>query len=149
MPLDTLLKADLVFAKKDIVSKKRALENLACIVADRLHCEESAVYDALLSREKLGSTGIGSGLAIPHCRLDTANRSAIVVMSLQEAIDFDSIDRKPVDLIFALIAPPHECNHHLATLAQIAELAQSPEALDKLRGAQDDEALYMTFKSLL
>ena len=149
MPLKSLLKTELCFAKQDIVSKKRVLENLASIVSDRLHCENSAVYDALLGREKLGSTGVGNGIAIPHCRLESANHTAVVVLSLNEAIDFDSIDRKPVDLIFALIVPPQECDQHLSTLAKIAEMAQSSETLDKLRAAKTNEELFNTFHSLL
>lgn len=149
MSLKTLLKADLIFAQQDIVSKKRVLETLADIASNRLHCDNEAIYDALLGREKLGSTGIGNGIAIPHCRLESANHTAIVIMSLQAPIDFDSIDRKPVDLIFALIVPPNECDQHLATLAQIAELAQSPESLKKLRSAQSNEDLLTIFSALI
>ncbi len=149
MSLKSLLKPELVLAKQDIVSKKRVLENIASAVSDRMHCENEAVYEALLGREKLGSTGIGNGIAIPHCRLESANRTAIVVMSLQTPIDFDSIDKRAVDLIFALIVPPHECDQHLSTLAKIAELAQSPESLEKLRAAQTDNELFDVFDSLI
>ncbi|RNF49689.1 PTS IIA-like nitrogen-regulatory protein PtsN [Marinomonas hwangdonensis] len=149
MSLKSLLKPELVLAKQDIVSKKRVLENIASAVSDRMHCENEAVYEALLGREKLGSTGIGNGIAIPHCRLESANRTAIVVMSLQSPIDFDSIDKRAVDLIFALIVPPQECDQHLSTLAKIAELAQSPESLEKLRAAQTDNELFDIFDSLI
>ncbi|MDP5056393.1 MAG: PTS IIA-like nitrogen regulatory protein PtsN [Marinomonas hwangdonensis] len=149
MSLKSLLKPELVLAKQDIVSKKRVLENIASAVSDRMHCENEAVYEALLGREKLGSTGIGNGIAIPHCRLESANRTAIVVMSLQSPIDFDSIDKRAVDLIFALIVPPQECDQHLSTLAKIAELAQSPESLEKLRAAQTDNELFDVFDSLI
>ncbi|TDO99883.1 PTS sugar transporter subunit IIA [Marinomonas balearica] len=145
MPLDNLVNNELVFANQPIASKKRVLEFLAEAIGARLHCESEAVYDALLAREKLGSTGIGSGIAIPHCRFDQANHAAIVLMSLEQPIDYDSIDRKPVDLIFALIAPPNECEGHLKTLSQIAEMAQSPEKLDALRNATTNEQLITTF----
>ncbi len=149
MSLITMLKPELTLAKQNIVSKKRALENIASAVSDRLHCDKNAIYSGLLSREKLGSTGIGEGIAIPHCRLESANHAAILVMSLEEPIDFDSIDRKPIDLIFALIVPPNECDAHLSTLAQIAQLAQSPNGLNSLREAQTDELLFTAFKQLL
>lgn len=149
MSLKTLLKAELILALQPIESKKRVLETVATVVADRLHCQKEAVYDALLSREKLGSTGVGQGIAVPHCRLESANQTAVVVMSLQKPIDFDSIDRKPVDLIFSLIVPPQECDQHLETLSQIAGLAQSPEKLDKLRAAQTDQELFEVFSELL
>lgn len=149
MSLKSLLKAELVLAQQDIVSKKRILENIASVVSDSMHCENEAVYEALLGREKLGSTGIGNGIAIPHCRLESANSTAIVIMSLQTPVDFDSIDKRSVDLVFALIVPPHECDQHLATLAKIAELAQSPDSLEKLRNAQTNEELFAAFNSLI
>lgn len=149
MSLKNILKSELVFAKQEISSKKRLLEQVATVAADRLHCDKNVVYDALLAREKLGSTGVGEGIAVPHCRLDEANKAIIVVLSLAEPIDFDSIDRRPVDLIFGLIVPPHECDAHLSTLGQIAELAQTPEKLDALRKATSNEELYSIFESIL
>lgn len=149
MSLINILKPELVIANLATTSKKRTLESIANLVSDRLHCDKEAVFDALLAREKLGSTGVGQGIAVPHCRLEEANHTAMVVISLENAIDFDSIDRKRVDLIFALIVPPQECEHHLATLGQIAEFAQSPEKLESLRQADSNQALYDTFKSLL
>lgn len=149
MPLKSLLKADLVFAKQDVVSKKRILESIADVAANRLHCDKEAIYEALLGREKLGSTGIGNGIAIPHCRLESANHTAVVILSLQSAIDFDAVDKKPIDLVFALIVPPQECDAHLATLAEIAELAQSEKILNTLREAETNEALFIALDSLL
>lgn len=149
MSIKNLVKPELVFAKQEISSKKRLLEQLAVSVGDRLHCNSDDVYDALLGREKLGSTGIGNGIAIPHCRLEQANKATIVLMSLDTPIDFDSIDRKPVDLIFALMVPPNECDEHLSTLAQIAELAQSEAKLNTLRQAQNNSDLYAAFDSLI
>lgn len=149
MPIDNLVKPELVFAKQQISSKKRVLEHIAEAVGARLHCNSDEVYDALLAREKLGSTGIGNGIAIPHCRLEQANHATIVLITLEKAIDFDSIDRKPVDIIFALIVPPHQCDEHLATLAQIAELAQSDTSLAKLRDKQASSDLQAAFESLI
>lgn len=149
MSVKNLVKPELVFAKQQISSKKRLLEQLAESVGDRLHCNADEVYDALLGREKLGSTGIGNGIAIPHCRLEQANQATIVLMSLETPIDFDSIDRRPVDLIFALLVPPHQCDEHLTTLAQIAEFAQSEDKLDSLRKAQSNSDLYSAFDSLI
>lgn len=149
MSVKNLVKTDLVFAKQQISSKKRLLEQLAESVSDRLHCNADEVYDALLGREKLGSTGIGNGIAIPHCRLEQVNRATLVLMSLEEPIDFDAIDRRHVDLIFALLVPPHQCDEHLATLAQIAELAQAEAKLNQLREKQNNEDLFEAFNALL
>ncbi len=148
MSVKNLVKPELVFAKESTTSKKRLLEQISEAISSRLHCNAEEVYDALLGREKLGSTGIGNGIAIPHCRLEQASHATIVLMSLDTPIDFDSIDRKPVDLIFALIVPPHQCDDHLATLAQIAELAQSSEKLDTLRAQTNNGDLQNVFESL-
>lgn len=149
MSVKSILKSELVFAKQKITSKKRLLENIALIASKRLHCDKDAVYDALLGREKLGSTGIGQGVAIPHCRLEEANKTTIVLLSLEKSIDFDSIDRQPVDLIFSLIVPPRECDSHLTTLSEIAELAQDEEKLNTLRNAESDQELYAAFSTLI
>ncbi|MGB2064115.1 Nitrogen regulatory protein [Marinomonas gallaica] len=149
MSVKNLVKPELVFAKQQISSKKRLLEQLAESVGDRMHCNADEVYDALLGREKLGSTGVGNGIAIPHCRLEQVNRATIVLMSLETPIDFDAIDRRPVDLIFALLVPPHQCDEHLATLAQIAELAQSEDKLTLLREKQTNSELLAAFDSLI
>ncbi len=149
MPVKSILKAELVIAKQDIFSKKRVLENIANVVSKRLNCGSKAIYEAVLDREKLGSTGIGNGIAIPHCRLEVANHTVLAVMSLQEAINYDSIDKKKVDLIFALIVPPNECDNHLSTLSAIAKLAQSNQKLSKLRSAKTNKALLNELISLL
>lgn len=149
MSVKNLVKPELVFAKQQISSKKRVLEHLAEAIGARLHCNADEVYDALLGREKLGSTGIGNGIAIPHCRLDNVSQASLVIMSLDEPIDFDSVDRRPIDLIFALIVPPHQCDEHLATLAQIAELAQSEDKLATLRKQDNSSQLQEAFESLM
>lgn len=149
MSAKNLVKPELVFAKQQISSKKRLLEQVAESVGARLHCDANELYDALLSREKLGSTGIGNGIAIPHCRLEQVNRATIVLMSLDKPIDFDSIDRRPVDLIFALLVPSSQCDEHLATLAEIAELAQSEDKLTLLREKQTNSDLFAAFESLI
>ncbi|TBR44782.1 PTS fructose transporter subunit IIA [Marinomonas agarivorans] len=149
MPLKDILQSELVFANQSMTSKKRVLEQVASIASNRLHCDKECVYDALLAREKLGSTGVGKGIAVPHCRLEAANKTAVVMLSLEKPVDFDSVDRTPVDLIFALIVPPHECETHLSTLAQIAELTQTEAQLEVLRNATSNKALYSALLSMI
>lgn len=149
MSLQKILQSELVFAKQTVKSKKRVLELIAETASNRLHCDKESIYDALLAREKLGSTGVGQGIAVPHCRLETANKTIMLLLSLEKPVDFDSIDRQPVDLIFALIVPPQECNTHLATLGKIAELAQTQDKLEILRKAESNEALLSAFESII
>ena len=129
-------------------SKKRVLEYLAKFLASRSqHADAGMLYEQLLARERLGSTGIGEGVAIPHCRLPGFNQSVGVLLKLQQPIDFDAIDGQPVDLVFALIVPEddgenQQNNEHLQTLSSIAELLQDPLRRSQLRAATQDHDLF-------
>ncbi|UTW46656.1 PTS sugar transporter subunit IIA [bacterium SCSIO 12696] len=129
-------------------SKKRVLEYLATFLAQQnTDVEPLALFEQLLARERLGSTGIGDGVAIPHCRLEGFTAPVGVLLRLQKGVDFDAIDGQPVDLVFALIVPEdsgdnQENDEHLNTLASIAELMQSPQRRKSLRQAVDNRALY-------
>lgn len=127
------------------VSKKRVLEYLSGFLHDDRQfasLEEDTIYHNLLERERLGSTGIGSGVAIPHCRVTGCSQITGVLLKLSDSIDFDAIDGKPVDLIFALIVPEEQNDNHLKALAAIAELLQSDDSREQLRGASSSQALY-------
>ena len=129
-------------------SKKRVLEYLASFLAQlNPGTENLELYEQLLARERLGSTGIGDGVAIPHCRLEGFQEPVGVLLRLQKSVDFDAIDGQPVDLVFALIVPQdsgdnEENDEHLKTLASIAELMQNPERREQLRNAPDNRALF-------
>ena len=127
------------------VSKKRVLEYLSGFLhSDNqfVNLDEDAIYRSLLERERLGSTGIGSGVAIPHCRVPGCTRITGVLLKLSDSIDFDAIDGKPVDLIFALIVPEEQNDNHLKALAVIAELLQNDASREQLRGATSSQELY-------
>ncbi|AUL94426.1 PTS IIA-like nitrogen-regulatory protein PtsN [Vibrio vulnificus] len=96
----------------------------------------------MLSREKMGSTGIGNGIAIPHARMTAADKAVGVLLQCEEPIDFDSIDNRPVDLLFALLVPEEQCKEHLKTLSSMAERLSDKQVLKLLRAAQSDQELY-------
>ncbi len=124
-------------------SKKRVLEEIAQFISgDVAALNADELFAQLLSRERLGSTGLGHGVAIPHCRL--SNCSAIVgaLISLDEAIDFEAVDDEPVDLLFALVVPEEATDEHLQALSAVAELFNKPEFRQRLRSAQSGEELY-------
>ncbi|MGS2723747.1 PTS sugar transporter subunit IIA [Porticoccus sp. GXU_MW_L64] len=129
-------------------SKKRVLEYLANFLAQLNPAADSAaLYEQLLARERLGSTGIGEGVAIPHCRIEGIDKAVGVMLRLQKSVDFDAIDGQPVDLVFALIVPKDDGDNqandeHLNTLASIAELMQNPQRREQLREATDNRTLY-------
>lgn len=137
MPLADLLSADRVELDQNLASKKSVLERAARLLAQGDQAARSRdIFEALCQRERLGSTGLGHGVAIPHCRVPQASVSAAFIR-LKRPIDFDSPDATSVDLFFAL-AVPSECNDaHLKLLASIAELFSDPEQRGALRHADD------------
>lgn len=128
-------------------SKKRVLENLSSLVSDYLGSDEEQaenLFQSFVAREKLGSTAIGDGVAIPHCRAPGVKRIYGCLLTLQNPIDFDSFDDQPVDLIFALIVPEEKNDEHLATLARVAALMQKDSSRRLLRECKNNTDLYDT-----
>lgn len=143
--LNCLLPADCVRSGVTANSRKAVLE----WVADRLamtHPEVSSrsLFNALMERERLGSTGLGEGVAVPHCRLD-CSRLMGALLSLTHPVSFDAPDGEPVDLLFILIAPQDEPSAHLEALAAVARVFGDPDERDRLRDAGSDEALKHRF----
>ena len=124
-------------------SKKKALEQIANLIAREIpDLEMQDVFEALIAREKLGSTGFGNGIAIPHCRLKGCKAPISALMHLGAPIDFDAIDGAPVDLLFVLLVPEAATDAHLELLRQIASMLDRKEVREKLRRANTNEALY-------
>ena len=126
-------------------SKKRVLENLSHFLAERMTgLDSDELFQGLLARERLGSTGIGEGVAIPHCRIANCNKITGAFLKLEDPVDFDAIDSMPVDLVFALIVPEEQNDEHLQVLSAIAELLQEEKIRTQLRQATSTETLYQT-----
>ncbi|WP_028293188.1 PTS IIA-like nitrogen regulatory protein PtsN [Oceanobacter kriegii] len=126
-----------------VSSKKKLLEFISSLVAEELSDSSSdEVFERLLGRERLGSTGIGEGIAIPHCRLPQCNEAVGVLLHLNDAIDFDSIDRQPVDLVFALLVPEEATDEHLQILATLAQNFSQADYRQKLRDASGNRTLF-------
>ncbi len=123
-------------------SKKQLLQEVAVIAARGGDLNEREVFDALLQRERLGSTGIGSGIAIPHSRFPGLKRLFGVFVRIERPIDYEAVDDMAVDLVFALLAPEGAGADHLQGLARIARLLRSPINAQKLRMTRDPSALY-------
>ncbi|RTR26210.1 PTS IIA-like nitrogen regulatory protein PtsN [Shewanella atlantica] len=124
-------------------SKKKVLElisDLAAVQYPTLTSQE--IFESLLAREKMGSTGIGNGIAIPHGRLTNINQPVAVLIKCEEPIAFDSIDKQPVDILFALLVPADQCEQHLSTLSNMAEKLNDKQVLKQLRKTQDESELY-------
>lgn len=128
-------------------SKKRVLENLSIFITEQLggDAEQTdTLFHSLVARERLGSTGIGDGIAIPHCRAPGFKRIHGCLIKLSKPVDFDAIDDEPVDLIFALVVPEEKNDEHLATLARVAALLQNESSRQSLRQCNSSEELFNT-----
>ena len=131
-----------VIANLRVTSKKQALQELARKAAEITGEAERAIFDVILERERLGTTGVGAGVAIPHGKLPSFGRLHGVFARLDKPIDFESIDEQPVDLIFLLLAPDTAGADHLKALARVSRLLRDRKVCDKLRGSDKPEALY-------
>jgi nitrogen PTS system EIIA component len=143
MPLNDLLTPQAVMPALKVNSKKQALQELAARAAALCGRSDREVLDVLAQRERLGSTGIGNGIAIPHGKLPKLERLFGVFARLDRPIDFEALDGQPVDLLFLLLAPEAAGADHLKALARVARLLRDPEVARKLRESRDAEAIYV------
>ncbi len=141
--LSTLLAENCTKSAVLFNSKKRILEYIAALAHQQLpEISEYSLLEALTTREKLGSTGIGGGIAIPHGKLDCVQQPLLVFVVSKETIPFDAIDNQPVDIFCGIFIPKEQCQTHLATLAGIAKLLSKKELTKKIRHAESDAQLY-------
>lgn len=141
--IGSILTLERTIKSAPVSSKKKVLEYLGSFIAE--HIPESSaddIYERLLNRERMGSTGIGEGIAIPHCRLKQCDKTFGVLLQLEQAIDFDAIDQQPVDLIFALLVPEEATDEHLKTLSMLAQKLSQSDYREALRNSPDSQNLY-------
>ncbi|HHH38829.1 MAG TPA: PTS sugar transporter subunit IIA, partial [Sedimenticola sp.] len=128
-------------------SKKRLLEAAGALLAGAVEgLEPGQVFERLLERERLGSTGMGQGIALPHARMAGVERAVGTLIQLDKGIDFDAIDGQPVDLVFALLVPEQATGEHLDILAGLARLFSDPAFASRLREAEDAAGLLAAFQ---
>ncbi|MCQ4319808.1 PTS IIA-like nitrogen regulatory protein PtsN [Stutzerimonas stutzeri] len=124
-------------------SKKRVLEQIAKVLGGDLpDLDSQAIFESFIAREKLGSTGFGNGIAIPHCRMPGCTSPLSAVLRLDTPVDFDAIDGAPVDLLFVLLVPEAATDEHLELLRQIASMLDREEVRERLRQATSGQELY-------
>jgi PTS system nitrogen regulatory IIA component len=139
---DLLTGPDAVLASVKASGKKALLAELASRAATVLKLDERKLFDRLLERERLGSTGIGGGIAIPHGRLGNLDKPCGLFARLAHPVDFDSIDERPVDIVFLLVAPEGAGADHLKALARVSRLLRDRSLVEKLRATESADALY-------
>lgn len=141
MALSDLLSPGGVVADLNATSRKQALHALCELAQKSLHVPARPLLDAVTERERLGATGVGDGVAIPHARTDLVDRVCGVFVRFKHAVDFDAPDGRPADLVFLLIAPEDAGAEHLKALAQISRLFRRQDIRQALRAAPDTAAL--------
>jgi PTS system nitrogen regulatory IIA component len=142
MELSTILKPEAVKTLTSCTSKKRLFHDLGDIADAAYGFRNGDVIDALVNRESLGPTGVGHGIALPHARLADVTRVCGMFLRLEKPIDFDAVDRQPVDLIFALLAPENAGVEHLKALALVSRTMRDPDTQVKLRANADPATLH-------
>lgn len=142
MNIGDLLDRTAISLRVSASSKRQVLAVVAEIAARKLGLDAGVVLDALLDREAAGSTGVGHGVAAPHARLDGLERMRGVFVRLEQPVEFDAVDDKPVDLIFALFAPKDAGADHLRALARVSRLLRQAELREQLRQARTADAIY-------
>jgi PTS system nitrogen regulatory IIA component len=147
MQLDDLIGPEAVIPSLKVKTKKQLLQELSSRAAKLTGLQERLIFDTLLQRERLGSTGLGQGIAIPHGKFAGLKRIVGLFARLAEPIDFEAVDGAPVDIVFLLLAPEGAGADHLTALARISRLLREGEAVDKLRACRDASALYAVITS--
>jgi PTS system nitrogen regulatory IIA component len=142
MLLTDLVAPNAVIPALRVNSKKQILQELAAKAAELCGQNERTILEVLQQREKLGSTGVGHGIAIPHGKLPKLNKLFGLFARLERPIDFEALDGQPIDLVFLLLAPEGAGADHLKALARVARLLRDGEVARKLRNSNDAEALY-------
>ena len=145
MDISDLLAANGVVLRGGASSKRQALHAVAEAASHVLSIDDSRIFEALMEREALGSTGLGSGVAVPHARLRDIEKVTGVFVRLDAPVAFDAVDDRPVDLLFALFAPPKDGAEHLRALAAVSRALRSSELREQLRQARTTDAIRALF----
>lgn len=142
MPQLDFLSPEAVAPALKVNSKKQALHDLSAQASRLIGRDEREIFDTLLQRERLGATGIGEGVAIPHGKLPNLDRMFGLFARLEKPIDFEALDGEPVDMLFLLLAPEGAGADHLKALARVARMLREPGTHERIRSARDASALY-------
>lgn len=148
MELSNLITLETIYPNMKASSKKQLLQELGTIVKDKIGKPIFEIASVLMERERLGSTGVGHGVAIPHGRFSELDQICGVFVKLDKPVNYDSIDDQPVDLIFLLLAPEEAGADHLKALAKVSRIFRDQATCAKLRGADNSDAIYAILNSV-
>ncbi|MCP4335909.1 MAG: PTS IIA-like nitrogen regulatory protein PtsN [Gammaproteobacteria bacterium] len=147
MAISALLSPQKIFIDTEVSSKKKLLELIANITADQTRLPESIIYSNLLNRERLGSTGLGQGFAVPHARLPDLEKTVGCFFRLKQPVNFESPDNLPVDLVFTIIIPQEATEEHLLILSSLARVFSDADICEAIREASSKEEIQRIIQS--
>ena len=147
MTISALLSPQRIFLDTEITSKKKLLQLIANIAADQTQLSESDIYNGLLNRERLGSTGLGQGFAVPHARVNELDKTMACFFRLKEAVNFEAPDNQPVDLVFTIIIPEEATEEHLMILSSLASIFSRSEICEAIRNAGSRDEIAQIIES--
>ncbi len=147
MTISALLSPQKIFLDSEVTSKKKLLELIANIVADKTQLAQSTIYNNLLNRERLGSTGLGRGIAVPHARVPDLEQTIGCFFRLKEPVNFESPDNQPVDLVFTIVIPEEATEEHLLILSSLARIFSQADVCEAIRSATSKEEIEQIIQS--
>lgn len=143
MDITDLITRERIVCNSEVTSKKRVIETLSELLATgQADLTARPIFDSLIGRERLGSTGLGHGVALPHGRFNQSQQAIGAFIKISKGVDFDAIDRQPVDLVFGLLVPDHYTDEHLKILAHLAEMFSDRVFCQQLRSSDSDQNLF-------
>lgn len=147
MDISNLINMDTIFPKLKASSKKQLLQELGNIAKNKIGKPMFEIANVLMERERLGSTGVGHGVAIPHGRFAELDQICGIFVKLEKPVNYDSLDDQPVDLIFLLLVPEEAGADHLKALAKVSRVLRDQSVCEKLRGTDSGDAIYAILNS--
>ena len=146
MEISEILSEDMVLANVEAESKRSLLEKLSAYVAEKENMDKNPIFEAILERENLGSTGYGDGVAFPHARIDGLDKVITVFARLAQGVDYDSLDNHSVDLVAFLLSPEKSGEDHLRALAVMSRVLKNEETCRKIRAAKSAHEIYLALQ---
>lgn len=147
MTISAILSPQKIFLDIEVSSKKKLLELIANVVADQTRLAESSIYNNLLNRERLGSTGLGQGFAVPHARLENLQQTIGCFFRLKYPVNFEAPDNQPVDLVFTIIIPQEATEEHLIILSSLAGIFSQTDVCEAIRNAGSKDEIAQIIES--
>lgn len=148
MNINQMLDENSFLINFEATSKKQMLNELCKLANKKFNLDERTLLENLTKREKLGSTAVGNGIAIPHANISGISEPRLLVATLSEGLDFNAADDQPIDIVFLLLAPDNEGSEHLQALALVSRLLRNNELTNKLRGCKSPESAMMVITQI-